>query len=135
LKPSERLPVPDVALPVACPDTLIGIRALPVKAARSAGDVRTIVWALELLVTGAKSLPLDPASSRRPSNGEALKVSVTAGTVTGIDRLGRLIDRFALVVPVIAVLEGARFSAANWLLNDPDVATSTSVNVPRLELK
>ena len=43
-----------------CPDTLIGILKLPVKAARSAGDVKTVVWAPELLVTGVKSLPLVP---------------------------------------------------------------------------
>jgi hypothetical protein len=50
----------EVALPATCPDTLIGILRLPVKVARSADDVRTVVWAPELLVTGAKSLPLVP---------------------------------------------------------------------------
>ena len=70
-----------------------------------------------------------------PSNGEALKVSVTDGIVTGIAPLGTLIDRLPLVVPLIVVLEGPRFSASNWVLYEPDVTTSTSVSVPIVELK
>lgn len=49
-----------VVLPVACPDTPIGNRAKPVKAARSAGEVSTVVWGVELLVTGAMVRPLVP---------------------------------------------------------------------------
>jgi hypothetical protein len=60
LKPSERSPLVELALPVAWPETLSGIWKWPVKAARSAGEVKTIVWGVELLVTGAKSLPLLP---------------------------------------------------------------------------
>jgi len=60
LKPEERSPLLEVALPVACPETVIGILKLPVKAARSAGDVKAVVSGAELLVTGAKSLPLGP---------------------------------------------------------------------------
>ena len=121
--------------PVACPDTLIGILKLPVNAARSAGDVKTVVSAAELLVTGAKSLPLVPASSSLPSNGEALNVSVTDGTVTGITPVGTLIARLALVVPSIVVLDGPRFSAWNSEVYEPDVTRSTSVKVPIVELK
>lgn len=58
--PAERSPLGELALPVAWPDTLIGIRKLPVKAARSAGEVKTVVWDVEPLVIGAKSLPLVP---------------------------------------------------------------------------
>jgi hypothetical protein len=47
-------------LSVAWPDTLIGIRKWPEKAARSAGDVNTVVWGVELLVTGGRTLPLVP---------------------------------------------------------------------------
>jgi len=50
----------EVALPAMCPDTLIGILKLPVKAARSLGDVKTVAWAPELLAAGVKSLPLVP---------------------------------------------------------------------------
>ena len=110
-------------------------RKLPVNAAKSAGEVKTDVWAAELLVSVAKTLPLVPASLALPSNGEALKLSVTDGIVKGIAPLGTLIDRLALVVPSIVVLEEPRFSAANWVLNEPDVTTSTSVSVPIVESK
>ena len=103
MKSSERSPLVEEALPVACPETVIGILKLPVNAARSAGDVKTAVWAAELLVTGAKSLPLVPASSRVPSNADALKDSVTEGMFTGIAPVGTLTDRLALVVPVIVL--------------------------------
>ena len=135
LKLSDRSPLPELAIPVACPDTLIGIRKLPVNAAKSAGEVKTDVWAAELLVSVAKTLPLVPASLALPSNGEALKLSVTVGIVKGIAPLGTLIDRLAVVVPSIVVLEEPRFSAENWVLNEPDVTTSTSVSVPIVELK
>jgi hypothetical protein len=105
LKLAEKLPSVELAVPVAWPETLIGIWKWPVKAARSAGDVKTVVWGVELLVTGAKSLPLVPLSSRLPSKGEALKVSVTAGMVTGIAPLGTLIDKLPLVVPSIVLLD------------------------------
>ena len=98
-------PLVEVALPVACPDTVTGILKLPVNAARSAADVNTFVWAVELLVTGAKSLPLVPPSLRVPSNAEALKDSLTEGMVTAIAPDGTLIDRLPLVVPVIVLLE------------------------------
>jgi hypothetical protein len=105
LKPSERLPSVELATPVAWPETLIGIWKWPVKAARSAGDVKTFVWGVELLVTGAKSLPLVPPSSRLPSKAVAWKVSLTEGMVTGIAPLGTLIDKLPLVVPSIVLLE------------------------------
>jgi hypothetical protein len=135
LKPSERSPLVELAVPVAWPETLIGIRKWPVKATRSAGEVNAVVCGVELLVTGAKVLPLAPPSSTRPSKGAALKVSVTEGMVTGIDPLGTLIDRLAPVVPAIVLLEFPRFSAENWVWNDPEVTRSTSVNVPIVELK
>jgi hypothetical protein len=113
LKPADSGPALEVALPVACPDTLIGIRKLPVKAARSAGDVKTVVMGEESLVCGAKSLPLVPPSSRAPSKGAALKLSAIGGIVIGIAPLGTLIDRLAVVVPVIVPLEAPRFSAWN----------------------
>jgi hypothetical protein len=115
-KPADSAPPLDAALPVACPDTLIGIRKLPVNAARSAGDVKTVVTGAELLVCGAKSLPLVPPSSRVPSKGAALKLSAIGGIVIGIAPLGTLIDRFAVVVPVIVPLEPPRFSAWNAVL-------------------
>jgi hypothetical protein len=90
---------------------------------------------VELLVTGVKVLPLVPPSSRLPSKAEALKVSVTGGIVTGIAPLGRLIDKWPLVVPSIVLLECARFSAENSDWNVPDVTRSTSVKVPIVGLK
>jgi hypothetical protein len=123
------------ALPFARPETLIGIRKWPVKAARAVGDVKTVVRGLELLVTGAKSLPLVPPSSRLPSKAEAWKISVTDGMVTGIAPIGRLIDKLPLVVPSIVLLECPRFSAENSDWNDPDVTRSTSVNIPIVESK
>jgi hypothetical protein len=134
-KPKDRSPPLEVALPVAWPDTVIGIRKLPVKAARAAGDVKTSVCADELLVTGAKSWPLVPLSSRLPSYAAASKLSVTAGMVTEIAPDGTLIDRFPVVVPVTVLLELPRFSAWNPVVNDPEVTTSTSVKVPIVELK
>jgi hypothetical protein len=135
LKPSERSPSVEPATPVAWPETLMRIRKLPVKAARSAGDVKTVVWGVELLVTGAKSLPLVPPSSRLPSKADAWKVSVTEGIVTGMAPLGTWIDKLALVVPAIVLLEFPRFSAKNSDWNDPEVTRSTSVSVPIVELK
>jgi hypothetical protein len=67
LKASDRSPFPELALPVAWPDTVIGIRKLPVNAAKAAGDVKAVVWVAELLATDAKSLPLTPASFVMPS--------------------------------------------------------------------
>ena len=122
-------------LPVAWPDTLIGIRKWPVKAARSAGEVNTVVRGAELLVTGAKVLPLVPPSLSVPSYAEALNDSVTEGMVTGTAPVGTLIARFPPVVPVIVPLEDPRFSAENRDWNDPDVTRSTSVKVPIVELK
>jgi hypothetical protein len=60
LKAVDASPLLEEALPVAWPDTLIGIRAKPVKAARSAEEVNTVVWSVELLVTGAMVVPLVP---------------------------------------------------------------------------
>src|SRR5947207_2908791 len=70
-----------------------------------------------------------------PSNGAALKVSVTEGMVTGTAPLGTLIDKLALVVPVIVLPDCVRFSAENSHWNDPDVTRSTSVKVPIVALK
>jgi hypothetical protein len=125
LKEADTLPSFGVVLSVAWPVTLIGMRKWPVKAARAAGEVNTVVWGVELLVTGAKVWLLVP-----PSKAEALKDSVTGGMATGMLLVGTLIDSFPLVVPVIVRPEFARFSAENWVLNDPDVTTSTSVKVP-----
>jgi hypothetical protein len=135
LKPAETSPLVELELPDAWPETLIGIRKWPVKAARSAGEVKTIVWGVELFVTGAKVLPLVPPSSMLPSKGAALKVSVTEGIVSGIAPLGTVIDKLAPVVPTIVLLEFPRFSAENRVWNDPEVTRSTSVNVPSVELK
>jgi hypothetical protein len=110
-KPADASPLLEVALPVACPDTVIGILKLPVKAARSPGDVRAVVCETELLVTGAKFLPLVPPPPGVPSNEVALKLSVTDGMARGIAPLGRLIERFAVVVPVISLGVAPRFSA------------------------
>jgi hypothetical protein len=55
--------------------------------------------------------------------------------VTGTAPVGTLIARFPPVVPTIVQLEGPRFSAENWVWNDPDVTRSTSVKVPSVELK
>jgi hypothetical protein len=86
---------------------------LPVNAASDAGDVKTVVCAAELLVIGAKTLPLVPASLAVPSNGAALNVSPTEGMTSGIGPLGTLIDRLALVEPAIVLPEFPRFSARN----------------------
>jgi hypothetical protein len=64
-------PLLELAVPIACPDTVIGILKLPVNAVMSAGNVKAVVWVADLLVTGAKILPLLPASSSVPSNGDA----------------------------------------------------------------
>src|SRR5262249_31795407 len=58
-----------------------------------------------------------------------------AGTSTGIEPVGRLIERSAEVVPVIVRAEFARFAAENWVWKDPDVTMSTSVSVPIVALK
>ncbi len=60
---------------------------------------------------------------------------MTDGAVTGIAPVGTLIDRLPLVVPSIVLLDEPRFSARNWVLNEPDVTRSTSVKVPIVELK
>jgi hypothetical protein len=101
----------DVAIPFAWPETVIGTRKLPVNAARSAGDVKTVVCTAELLVTAGNCLPLVPASFAVPSNGEALNDSVTDGIESGSPPVGTLIVSSALEVPSIVLADDPRFSA------------------------
>src|SRR5579875_1088531 len=88
-KEADTLPLFGVTLPIAWPVTLIGMRKWPVKAARAAGEVNTVVWGVELLV----AVDVDWAPK-----AETLTDWVTGGMTTGRAPVGTLIDSLAEVV-------------------------------------
>ena len=79
-------------------------------------------------LTGALRLTVKLSSS---SN---LRSPLTAMLIWTVVSPG-MIDKLPLVVPLIMLVVGARFSAENSEWNDPDVTTSTSVKVPIVAAK